>query len=71
MALLRIEIDREEDGRFIAEIPDLPGVIVYGTSEADAVAKAQALALRVIADRIEHGEAVPGMDSVFAVSAHP
>ena len=53
----RIEIDREADGRWIADIPDLPGVMVYGESEAEAVAKVTALAWRVIADRAAHGEA--------------
>lgn len=51
-----IEIEQEEDGRIIAEIPDLPGVLVYGKSRDEAIALAKALALRVLADRIEHGE---------------
>ncbi|HZG41617.1 MAG TPA: type II toxin-antitoxin system HicB family antitoxin [Longimicrobium sp.] len=54
-----IEIEREDDGRWIAEVPDLPGVMVYGNDRASAVAKVQALALRVLAERLEHGEAVP------------
>jgi predicted RNase H-like HicB family nuclease len=49
-----IEIERETDGRWIAEVPDLPGVMTYGETEDDARAKVQALALRVVADRIEH-----------------
>jgi predicted RNase H-like HicB family nuclease len=49
----RIEIDREEDGRWIAEIPELPGVMVYGATREEAQIKVEALALRVIADRIE------------------
>ena len=57
--MLRIEIAREDDGRWIGEVPDLPGVLVYGWTEAEARAKAEALAFRVIADRIEHGEPVP------------
>lgn len=57
--MLRIEIDREDDGRWIGEIPDLPGVLAYGRSEAEARVKVQALALHVIADRIAHGEPVP------------
>jgi predicted RNase H-like HicB family nuclease len=57
--MLKIEIEREEDGRWIAEVPDLPGVLVYGRTEAEARTKATALALHVIADRIEHGEPVP------------
>jgi hypothetical protein len=47
-----IELDREEDGRWIAEIPSLPGVLVYGKSKLDAVAKVKALALRVLANQI-------------------
>jgi predicted RNase H-like HicB family nuclease len=64
-----IEIEQEEDGRIIAEIPDLPGVLVYGQSREEAIARAQALALRVLADRLEHGEAVPQMANVFSVAA--
>jgi len=57
--MLRIESEQEADGRWIAEVPALPGVLVYGTSKADASAKVQVLALRVIADRLEHGEPLP------------
>jgi predicted RNase H-like HicB family nuclease len=57
--MLRIEIDREEDGSWIGEIPALPGVLAYGATEGEARTKTEALALRVIADRIEHGEPVP------------
>jgi predicted RNase H-like HicB family nuclease len=56
---MRVEIEREDDGRWIAEIPALPGVLVYGASEKEARAKVEALALRVIADRLEHGEPIP------------
>ena len=56
---LQIELEREDDGRWIAEVPELPGVMVYGSDRATAVAKVQALALRVIAERLEHGEQVP------------
>jgi predicted RNase H-like HicB family nuclease len=52
-----IETEREADERWIAEIPALPGVLAYGPTEADAFAAAEALALRVLADRLEHGEA--------------
>jgi len=51
-----IENDREIDGRWICEIPELPGVMAYGRTRKSAIASAQALALRVIADRLEHGE---------------
>jgi predicted RNase H-like HicB family nuclease len=53
----KVEVEQEEDGRWIAEVPQLPGVLAYGTSQAEARAKVQALALRVVADRLEHGEA--------------
>ena len=56
---LRVEFDRETDGRWIADIPALPGVTVYGRTWKQALAAVEALALRVIADRLEHGEAVP------------
>ena len=53
LKLLTIELDREEDGRWIADVPDLPGVMVYGNAKQDALAKVQALALRVLASKIE------------------
>ena len=65
----RVEIEREDDGRWIAEVPDLPGVMVYGQTRDEAVSKVKALALRVIADRIEHGETVPEVSDLFAVPA--
>ncbi len=52
-----IELEREEDGRWIAEVPDLPGVLCYGRTREEAVARVQALALRLLAERLEHGEA--------------
>jgi predicted RNase H-like HicB family nuclease len=52
-----VEYEQEEDGRWLAEVLELPGVLAYGRSSEEAVAKAQALALRVVADRLEHGEA--------------
>jgi predicted RNase H-like HicB family nuclease len=54
---LSIELDRESDGRWLAEVPDLPGVMCYGADRNEAVARVQALALRVIAERLEHQEA--------------
>jgi predicted RNase H-like HicB family nuclease len=59
-----IELDREDDGRWIAEIPDLPGVMTNGKTRDDAIAHVQALALRVLADRLEHAEAAPDLLSV-------
>ena len=52
-----IELEREDDGRWLAEVLALPGVICYGADRDEAVARVQALALRVIADRLEHREA--------------
>ncbi len=66
---MKIEVEREEDGRWIAEIPELPGVMVYGDSRNEAISKAEALALRILADRLEHGEEIPELKEVFAVSA--
>jgi predicted RNase H-like HicB family nuclease len=51
-----IECEREEDGRWLAEVPQLPGVLAYGASAEEAMAKAEVLALRVLAERLEHGE---------------
>ena len=62
-----IEIDREEDGRWIAEVPDLSGVLVYGDTRDEAVAKVEALALRAIADRLEYGEPTPELKELFAI----
>jgi predicted RNase H-like HicB family nuclease len=67
--MLRIESEQEEDGRWIAEVPALPGVLAYGNSKADASAKAQALALRVIADRLENGEKLPREIADFFAAA--
>lgn len=56
-----VEVEREQDGRWIAEIPALPGTLAYGSNEAEAKARVRALALRVVADRLEHGEADPDL----------
>lgn len=65
---MKIEIEREEDGRWIAEVIDLPGVLAYGATREEAIAKVEALALRVIADRLDHGEGIPELDELFALS---
>ncbi len=57
--LLSVEIEQEEDGRWIAEVPAVPGALAYGATRAEAVGRAEALALRALADRLEHGEPVP------------
>ena len=56
---MNIEIEREEDGRWLAEVPDLPGTMAYGKSRQEAISRVQALTLRVLADRLEHGEEIP------------
>jgi predicted RNase H-like HicB family nuclease len=66
---LTVETEREEDGRWIAEVPDLAGVLAYGTTRDQAIARAEALALRVLADRLEHAEAGPDLVSVTSRAA--
>jgi predicted RNase H-like HicB family nuclease len=56
---LTIETDQEDDGRWIAEVPELAGVLAYGATREAAMAKAEVLALRVLAEQLEHGEAAP------------
>jgi predicted RNase H-like HicB family nuclease len=65
---MKVEIAREDDGRWIAEIPELPGVMAYGKDQQEAISKAEALALRVMADRLEYGEEIPELKEVFAIS---
>ena len=56
---IRVEIDREDDGRILASVPDLPGVMAYGPSEEDAVRKVKSVVLQVLAEMIESGEDIP------------
>jgi len=60
----KVELEREDDGRWIAEVPELPGVLAYGGTASEAQARVQALALRVVADRLEHGEAGPDLVNI-------
>lgn len=64
-----VEVEQEEDGRWIAEVPELPGVVAYGTTRDQAVRNVQILSLRVLAERLEHGEPLPQITQVFSVSA--
>lgn len=66
--MLMVETERETDGRWLAEISELPGVICYGASREEAVARAEALALRVLADRVDHGEVVPELSALFSAA---
>ena len=63
-----VEVQREDDGRLMAEVPDLPGVMTYGQTQDESVAKAKALVLRAMADRLEHGEEIPDLKEVFAIT---
>ena len=65
---LSVEVEQEEDGRWLAEVPELPGVLAYGQTRQEAIDRVQALSLRVLADRLDHGEPVPQMSAVFAVT---
>jgi len=67
MSDFTVDVELETDGRWIGEVPELPGVLVYGDSRDQVVAKAKALAFRVLADRLEHGEEIPEIHGVFAV----
>jgi predicted RNase H-like HicB family nuclease len=60
----RVEVEQEDDGRWLAEVIELPGVLAYGDTPETAVSRVQALALRVIAERLEHGEAGPELLSI-------
>jgi predicted RNase H-like HicB family nuclease len=66
--MLRIEVEEETDGRFLAEVPVLPGVMAYGQTRNEAIVKVEALALRVLADRVEHGEPVPDLPQIFSAA---
>lgn len=66
---VQIEIEQEDDGRFLAEAPAVPGALAYGRTRQEAIRRVQALVLRVIADRLEHGEPAPELPGVFALAA--
>ncbi|MFN7769167.1 MAG: type II toxin-antitoxin system HicB family antitoxin [Planctomycetaceae bacterium] len=64
---MTIEVERETDGRWMAEVVELPGVMLYAPTRDEAIARVKILALRVLADRLEHGESIPELNDVFAV----
>lgn len=64
MIAFKVETEQEDDGRWLAEVVELPGVLAYGETQEAALSKVQALALRVIAERLEHGEAGPELLSI-------
>ena len=61
-----VEAEQEADGRWLGEVAELPGALAYSQTREEAIARVQALALRVVADRLEHGESVPQMAAVFS-----
>jgi predicted RNase H-like HicB family nuclease len=67
--ILTLEYEQEEDGRWLAEVLELPGVLAYGQTSDEAIAKVQALALRVLADRLEHGEGAPELLNISFAAA--
>lgn len=67
--VMKVEIEMEDDGRFIAKVPSVPGALVYGTTAKQVVAKVEALVLRILADRFDAGEESPEVTQVFTVSA--
>jgi predicted RNase H-like HicB family nuclease len=64
-----VEYEREDDGRWLAEVIELPGVLAYGQTSDEAIAKAQALALRVLADRLENGDSAPEFVTISFAAA--
>lgn len=66
---MKIEVEREDDGRWVAEAPAIPGALAYGENQNAAVAKVEALVLRILADRLDHGEPAAEVAEVFTVSA--
>ena len=65
---MQVEVEQEADGRWIAEVPSLPGSMAYGASRQEAIAKVEALVLRILADKVEHGEDTPQLSRVFSVA---
>jgi predicted RNase H-like HicB family nuclease len=65
--MYKVETEQEADGRWIAEVPELPGVLVYAPTRDEAVRKVQALSLRVLAERLENGELLPQVQNVFSI----
>ncbi len=66
---LTLEVEQEEDGRWIAEVPELPGVLAYGASRQQAIDNAEALAFRVLAERLENGEDLPQIPLLFSIGS--
>lgn len=65
---MQVMVEQEEDGRWIAEIEAVPGALAYGVTRDEAIAKVEALVLRVLADRLENGEPAPELNTFFAAA---
>ena len=66
---MKVEVEREDDGRWIAEVAEIPGAMSYGTTKDEVITKVESLILRVLADRLDQGEPAPELDKVFTVAA--
>ena len=66
---MKVQVEREEDGRWIVEVPVISGAMAYGSTREEAVSKVEALVLRIMADRLEHGEPSPEISEVFSLAA--
>lgn len=66
---MNVEVELEDDGRWIAEVPEIPGAMVYGATRDEAISRVEALILRILADRLDNGEAAPELEKVFTVAA--
>ena len=66
---MKVEVEMEEDGRYIAEVPSIPGAMVYGSTAKEAISKVEALVLRILAERLDSGEDSPEISEVFTVTA--
>ncbi|MBL9156368.1 MAG: type II toxin-antitoxin system HicB family antitoxin [Verrucomicrobiales bacterium] len=66
---MKVEVEREEDGRWIAEVVEIPGAMAYGATRDEAASRVEALILRVLADQLENGEPAPELENVFTVAA--
>ncbi len=66
---MKVEVEEEEDGRFIAEVPSIPGAMVYGSTANEAIARVESLVLRILAERLDSGEDSPEIAEVFTVTA--
>jgi predicted RNase H-like HicB family nuclease len=66
---MTVEIEQEADNRWIAEVPSIPGALAYGQTRQEAVSRVETLVLRILADRLEHGESAPEITEVFTIAA--